>query len=107
AEEIIELVRHHLASKGFADVELSPQGVWDGSQDSPDSPTARAVLDTLTEYGPQPVVWPIQPFGGPWAHMPHELGVPALFGGALGYGGNGGGLPDEYCVIESSANVAG
>jgi acetylornithine deacetylase/succinyl-diaminopimelate desuccinylase-like protein len=107
AEEVIELVRRHLASKGFGDVEVVPQGVWDGYQDSPDSTTARAALDTLRAYGREPVVWPIQPFGGPWAHVPRQLGVPALFGGALGYGGNGGGLPDEFCVIESSANVAG
>ncbi len=107
AEEIIELVRRHLASNGFADVELIPAGVWDGYQDDPDSSTSRAAQATLAAYGREPVLWPIQPFGGPWAHVPRQLGVPALFGGALGYGGNGGGLPDEYCVIESSANVAG
>ena len=107
AEEVIELVRRHLASKGFADVELVPAGVWDGYQDDPGSSTSRAAQATLAAYGREPVLWPIQPFGGPWAHVPRQLGVPALFGGALGYGGNGGGLPDEYCVIESSANVAG
>jgi acetylornithine deacetylase/succinyl-diaminopimelate desuccinylase-like protein len=107
AEEVIELVRRHLASKGFADVQVTPQGVWDGYQDSPDSTTARSAMQTLQAYGREPVVWPIQPFGGPWAHLPRQLGVPALFGGALGYGGNGGGLPDEYYVIDSTANVAG
>jgi acetylornithine deacetylase/succinyl-diaminopimelate desuccinylase-like protein len=107
AEEVIELVRRHLDSKGFCDVKLTPQGVWDGNQDGPDSATARATVDTLRAYGREPVVWPIQPFGGPWAHLPRRLGVPARFGGALGYGGNGGGLADEFCVIESDANVAG
>ncbi len=107
AEEVIERVRHHLSARGFADVEVLPWGVWDGNRDSPDSTTARATVATLESYGREPVVWPIQPFGGPWAHVPRQLGVPALFGGALGYGGNGGGLPDEYYVIESATNVAG
>jgi len=107
AEEVIELVRRHLDANGFSDVRLDPQGVWDGNQDSPDSATARATVDTLRAYGREPVLWPIQPFGGPWAHLPRRLGVPALFGGALGYGANGGGLADEFCVIDSDANVAG
>jgi acetylornithine deacetylase/succinyl-diaminopimelate desuccinylase-like protein len=107
AEEVIELVRRHLDANGFSDVLLDPQGVWDGNQDSPDSATARATVDTLRAYGREPVLWPIQPFGGPWAHLPRRLGVPALFGGALGYGANGGGLADEFCVIDSDANVAG
>ena len=73
----------------------------------PDSVPVRAVMETLERYGRQSVLWPTQPFGGPWAHYPNKLGVPAINGGGLGHGGRGGAAADEYFVLESDGSVAG
>lgn len=107
ASDVVEKVRRHLASHGFGDIELVPFGVWDGFLQDPDDPIVQATVETLEAYGREPVVWPIQPFGGPWAGTPHQLGVPAITGCALGGGGNGGGSANEYFVVESDTNVAG
>ncbi len=107
AEQIIEHVRAHLDKRGFSDVRLIPQGLWDGHRQTPDSAVVKAFVDTLEQHGRVPVLWPIQPFGGPWAHLANSLDVPALGGGALGYGARGGGSADEYFVIESDGRVAG
>ena len=107
AEEIIARVRSHLDTRGFTDVRLTPYSVWDGHQSTADSPVVRAVVETLEQYGRRPVIWPIQPFGGPWAHYPQRLGISAINGGALGHGGRGGAAADEYFVLESDGTVAG
>jgi acetylornithine deacetylase/succinyl-diaminopimelate desuccinylase-like protein len=107
AEEIVEHVRRHLDARGFGDVRLIPQGLWDGHRQATDSVVVKAFVDTLERHGRVPVLWPIQPFGGPWAHLSNSLDVPALGGGALGYGARGGGAADEYFVLESDGRVAG
>jgi hypothetical protein len=107
AEEILACVRRHLDARGFADIELVPFGRWDGHQQAPDHPIVEAAVSTLRRYGREPVVWPIQPFGGPWAHVPRRLGVPALGSVGLGYSANGGGSANEYLVLESDGRVAG
>jgi acetylornithine deacetylase/succinyl-diaminopimelate desuccinylase-like protein len=107
AADVIEAVRSHLDAHGFGEVELVPQGLWDGHQTAPGEPIVRATLATLEQHGRTPVLWPIQPFGGPWAGVPRRLGVPALSGCALGYAANGGGGADEYIVVESDGSVAG
>jgi acetylornithine deacetylase/succinyl-diaminopimelate desuccinylase-like protein len=107
ATEIVELVRRHLSSHGFDEVELVAFGVWDGQRISSQTPIVAAALDTIEAYGRAPVIWPIQPFGGPWAGAAERLGVPSLSGCALGYGAGGGGAANEFYVIESERNVAG
>jgi acetylornithine deacetylase/succinyl-diaminopimelate desuccinylase-like protein len=107
SREIIDRVRKHLDVCGFGDVRLVPFGLWDGHQQPNDDPVVHAVADTLRAHSREPVLWPIQPFGGPWAHVPRALGVPAVNGAALGYGAGGGSGADEYFVLESDGDVAG
>jgi acetylornithine deacetylase/succinyl-diaminopimelate desuccinylase-like protein len=105
--QIISLIGQHLSSLGLSEVSVVPYGLWDGLQVSPSDPLVGAVVDTLERYGRTPVLWPIQPFGGPWAGVPHQLGVPSLTGCSLGFGANGGGAANEYLVIESDGRTAG
>jgi len=107
AQDMIDAVRAHLDARGFDDVRLVPYGVWNGHRQPATGPLVNAVTQTLEQYGRSPVVWPIQPFGGPWAHYPQKLGVPAINGAGLGYGARGGGSADEYFVLESDGGVAG
>ena len=107
AAEILECVRRHLDAHGFHEVQIVPSGHWDGWRTPLDAEIVQATLETLGQYGRHPVVWPIQPFGGPWAGVPRRLGVPALNGSALGYGANGGGAANEFFVIDGEGKVAG
>jgi acetylornithine deacetylase/succinyl-diaminopimelate desuccinylase-like protein len=107
AEEVLECVRRHLVARGFSEIEILPFGLWDGQRVPDDTVIVEGVLSTLEAYGRVPVIWPIQPFGGPWAGAASRRGMPSLTGCALGYGANGGGAANEYFAIESESNVAG
>jgi acetylornithine deacetylase/succinyl-diaminopimelate desuccinylase-like protein len=107
AAEIVEHVRQHFVSRGFPEVSVVPYGLWDGLQVSATEPVVKAAVQALESYGRTPVLWPIQPFGGPWAGVAHQLGVSSLSGCSLGYGANGGGGANEYLVVESDGRVAG
>src|SRR6187402_1470793 len=52
----------------------------------------------LSDRGVATDVWPIQPGGGPWTVVPNAFNVPCIRGGAIG--GGGGGVTNEYLVIE-------
>jgi acetylornithine deacetylase/succinyl-diaminopimelate desuccinylase-like protein len=107
AAEIISRVRRHLVAHGFPEITVIPYGLWNSLQISATEPIVRAAIQTLENYRRIPVLWPIQPFGGPWAGIPRRLGVPSLSGCSLGYGANGGGAPNEYIVIESAVEGRG
>jgi hypothetical protein len=106
ASDVLQYVRRHLDGRGFTDIAIHPQGLYDGHRSSPSHPFIRAGLDTLRDWGRTPIAWPRQGFGGPWAHMAHELGVPEFHAG-LGHVGNVLDRPNEYFVVESNGGVAG
>ncbi len=70
----------------------------------PVTPSSRRPTETLRAWSFEPVVWPIQPGGGPWTAVPNAFGVPCLRGAAPG-GGTGG--DDEYLVIDGDDRTAG
>jgi acetylornithine deacetylase/succinyl-diaminopimelate desuccinylase-like protein len=107
AADVVADVQRHLRHQGFPEIAVRPIGLWDGWQTPPDEPLVAAVLGTLERYGKRPVVWPMQPFGGPWAGLARELEVPSITGSALGYTANGGAGSDEFYVIDSDERVAG
>jgi hypothetical protein len=77
---------------------------YDPHQTDPEHPLVGAAEATLRAHGYEPVVWPIQPGGGPWTAVPNALGVPCLRGAVPG-GGPGG--DDEYLVIDGDERTAG
>lgn len=103
-DEIVQLVRRHLDSRGFSDIELTVFAAYGHAMTSPSHPVVRAVLDTLTRRNVEAVVWPIQAGGGPWTVVPNAFHVPCVRGGVVG---GGGGAVNEYFVIEGDGNVAG
>ena len=101
----IELVRDHLARKGFGDIELDVLGGYTWSQNSVTSRPVQAVLSVYRQRGYEPLVWPRYP-GSHNEHLfTRELGLPAARGG-LGHGGNDH-APDEYIVVGRQGRVAG
>jgi acetylornithine deacetylase/succinyl-diaminopimelate desuccinylase-like protein len=104
-DEIIGLLRSHLDSRGFTDIEIDTLAAYSHSQTSLQDPAVQAMLGTLEQWGVPADVWPIQAGGGPWTAVPNAVGVPCIRGGVIG-GGNGA-ATDEYLIIESGNKVAG
>ena len=105
ADEIIGRLRQHLDARGFSDIGLHVYSAFDASQTSVSEPAVQATLKTLSDWGVAADVWPIQPGGGPWTVVPNRFNVPCVRGGVIG--GGGGGVKDEYLVIEGDGKVAG
>ena len=103
-DEIVARIRRHLDARGFHDVELTVYSAFGHAQTPPDHPAVRAVLDTLAAWRVDAELWPIQAAGGPWTAVPNACGVPMVRGGAIG---GGGGVVDEYLVIDGDGRVAG
>ena len=102
--EQIELVRAHLARKGFDDIEVNVLGGYTWSQNSVTSRPVEAVLSVYRRRGYEPLVWPRYP-GSHNEHLfTRELGLPAARGG-LGHGGNDH-APNEYIVVGQQGRVA-
>lgn len=106
AAELVGMLRAHLDAQGYADVAIELACAYDSHQVSRDDALPRAVLQTLAAAGHASALWPMQAFGGPWAHYGRAFGIPFLFGGAPGFGGRAA-TSDEFFVIEGGGKVAG
>ncbi len=104
ADQIVAALRRHLDAHGFDDVELTVYAAFDAHQTDPEHPLVTAAVETSRAWSFEPVVWPIQPGGGPWTAVPNAFGVPCLRGAVPG-GGTGG--DDEYLVIDGNERTAG
>jgi acetylornithine deacetylase/succinyl-diaminopimelate desuccinylase-like protein len=103
----LELLKAHLAKRGFGDIEVNMSGGYDPTATAPDSRLIQAQTATYRKLGIEPVLWPR--LAGSWPGVTFTgapLNLPAgQFG--LGYGG-GAHAPDEFWLIDSAnAKVAG
>jgi acetylornithine deacetylase/succinyl-diaminopimelate desuccinylase-like protein len=106
ADELFAMLRAHLDAKGFADVAIEVRGAYDWNQTALDSDLIGAAVAALGAMGIEARPWPLQAFGGPWAHYGRVLGVPSLQGGAPGLGARAA-TSDEYFVLDGKGKVAG
>ena len=103
----LELLKAHLAKRGFGDIEVNMTGGYDPTQTSPDSRLIKSQIAAYRTLGIEPVLWPR--LAGSWPGVTFTgapLNLPAgQFG--LGFGG-GAHAPDEFWLIESTnPKVAG
>jgi acetylornithine deacetylase/succinyl-diaminopimelate desuccinylase-like protein len=107
AKETLELIKKHLATHGFGDVEVNMTGGYDPTETPPDSRLVNAMIAAYHQAGVDPLLWPRLAgswpgvtFTGPPLHLP---------AGQFGLGhGAGAHAPDEYWLIESAnQKVAG
>jgi len=100
AKESLELLKAHLAKKGFGDIEVNMTGGYDPTSTPANSTIVRAEHTVYKRHGIDPVVLPR--LGGSWpgyVFTGEPLQLPA---GHFGLGhGNGAHAPDEYYVIDS------
>jgi len=107
AAKTIELLRAHLAKRGFGDIEVHDLGSYDPTTTAYESLPVQAELAVYKSYGLDPLVrprgggsWPGYLFTGP------PLNLPAI-GFGMGYG-LGAHSKDEFVVIEPrSPKVSG
>jgi acetylornithine deacetylase/succinyl-diaminopimelate desuccinylase-like protein len=106
ATDIVRMIRKHLDGVGFPDVALEVHAAYDWYQTPLDDPFIRAATETLGQHGYAHRAWPIQAYGGPWAHFGKVLGVPSLQGGAPGFGARAA-TSDEFFVLKGKDKIAG
>ncbi|HEY9282535.1 MAG TPA: M20/M25/M40 family metallo-hydrolase [Pyrinomonadaceae bacterium] len=101
-EIVVRLLREHLATRGFSDIEVAEIAGAPYAKASPKSAVARASVESAAEvYGVAPVVYPLDPASGPVGavcgvrHPPVPV---ASFG--VGYAGSNPHGPDENVRVE-------
>jgi acetylornithine deacetylase/succinyl-diaminopimelate desuccinylase-like protein len=105
ADEVVQHVCNHLITHGFGDIQVEVFAAFSHAQTSVSDPAVQATLQTIKQWGLEPVVWPIEAGGGPWTAVPNALGVPCVRGGVIGGGGRS--PIDEYMIIEGDGKIAG
>jgi len=101
-----ELLRRHLDTHGYPDIEINPIGGDEWTQTSVKAPVVQSVLSVYKEYGIEPAIWPREAGSSPQAqYTSPPLNLAAASGG-LGHGGREHSV-DEYIVIEGNDKVAG
>jgi acetylornithine deacetylase/succinyl-diaminopimelate desuccinylase-like protein len=107
AKGTLELIKKHLETHGFGDVEVNMTGGYDPTETPPDSRLVTGMIAAYHQAGIDPLLWPRLAgswpgvtFTGPPLHLP---------AGQFGLGhGAGAHAPDEYWLIEAAnPRVAG
>lgn len=103
----LELIRKHLAAKGFSDVQIRKISGYPPAQTSVESPIVRAAIGVFNKYGVTPTVQPRLAGSAPYYIFTDRVKLPMVMGG-MGHG-SGAHAPDEYLVLEprGGSKVAG
>ena len=107
AKGTLDLIKTHLAGKGFADVEVNMTGGYDPTETPADSRLVKGMVATYQGSGIEPLLWPR--LAGSWPGVTFTGAPLKLPAGQFGLGyGDGAHAPDEYWLIESAnPKVAG
>ena len=98
-ELVHELLRAHLATRGFDDIEIVPQHGELPSRWPADSEVAKASVTAVRDtYGTDPVVYPLMAGSGPMAQVCDALGIPVV-GFGSGNAGSSNHAPNENIAI--------
>jgi acetylornithine deacetylase/succinyl-diaminopimelate desuccinylase-like protein len=103
----LELIKKHLAAKGFGDVQVRKISGYPPAQTSVETPIVRAAIGVFNKYGVTPTVAPRLAGSAPYYIFTDRVKLPMVMGG-MGHG-SGAHAPDEYIVLEPRAGskVAG
>ena len=103
----LELLKAHLAKRGFGDIEVNFTGGYDPTETDPDSKLVQAMVATYRKSGIDALLWPR--LAGSWPGVTFTGEPLRMAAGIFGLGHGGGAhAPDEYYVIEASnPKVAG
>jgi acetylornithine deacetylase/succinyl-diaminopimelate desuccinylase-like protein len=107
AKGTLDLLKRHLAKRGFGDIEVNMSGGYDPTETAADSKLVQAQIATYRKSGIEPLLWPR--LAGSWPGVTFTGDPLRLPAGQFGLGHGGGAhAPDEYWVIEAAnPKVAG
>ena len=94
----LELIRRHLAAKGFDDVTVRKVSGYGPAQTSVETPIVRASLSVFNKHGVTPTVAPRLAGSAPYYVFTERLKLP-MVAGNIGHG-SGAHAPNEYMVID-------
>jgi acetylornithine deacetylase/succinyl-diaminopimelate desuccinylase-like protein len=97
-DQQLDLIRKHLAAKGFSDVRVTKLSGYAPAQTSVDTPIVRAAMGVFNKHGVTPTVMPRLAGSAPYYIFTDHLKLPMVMGG-MGHG-SGAHAPNEYIVIE-------
>jgi acetylornithine deacetylase/succinyl-diaminopimelate desuccinylase-like protein len=101
-ELVVRLLRQHLDTRDFQDIEIIELGSAPYAKSSPGSMVARAAIASAEEvYGSAPVVYPIDPASGPVGAVcgANQPPMPVVSFGVSYFGSNPHG-PDENIRLD-------
>ena len=106
-ERQLALIRKHLDSHGYSDVEIRKLSAYPASQTSIDAPLVKAAMGVFSKWATIDGVMPRIGGSAPFYQFTERLGLPMVFNG-LG-SGTGAHGPNEYMLIypEENSKVAG
>jgi acetylornithine deacetylase/succinyl-diaminopimelate desuccinylase-like protein len=107
AKGTLDLIKQHLASQGFPDIEVNMTGGYDPTETPANSRLIKSMMATYQKAGLDPLLWPR--LAGSWPGVTFTGEPLKLPAGQFGLGhGAGAHAPDEYFLIESAnPKVAG
>lgn len=107
AKETLDLIKKHLAARGFGDIEVTMTGGYDPTETPADSRLVKGMMEAYRTAGLDPLLWPR--LAGSWPGVTFTGPPLKLPAGQYGLGHGGGAhAPDEYWLIESAnPKVAG
>jgi acetylornithine deacetylase/succinyl-diaminopimelate desuccinylase-like protein len=107
AKGTLELLKAHLAKRGFGDIEVNMSGGYDPTETDPSSKLIQGQIGAYKATGVQTTLWPR--LAGSWPGVTFTGAPLKLPAGQFGLGhGDGAHAPDEYWIIESAnPKVAG
>ena len=94
----LDLIRKHLAAKGFSDITIRKLSGYAPAQTSVETPIVQAAIGVFNKHGATPAVTPRLAGSAPYYIFTERLGLPMVMGG-LGYG-SGAHAPNEFMVVE-------
>lgn len=107
AKGTVELLKAHLARRGFPDIQVNMSGGYDPNETAPDARVVKAALAAYRKEGVEVLLWPRS--AGSWPGVVFTgapVNLPAVDFG-LSHGG-GAHAPNEYWIVDSTnPKVAG
>jgi acetylornithine deacetylase/succinyl-diaminopimelate desuccinylase-like protein len=97
-EKVVQSIRKHLDSHGFADIEMKVYHNYPWSKVSVHEHAVEAMVESYVQMGQEPQIYPLNQGSAPYYVFERTLQIPYVFGG-MGHGSRQH-SSDEYCTVD-------
>jgi acetylornithine deacetylase/succinyl-diaminopimelate desuccinylase-like protein len=105
-DKMMPLVRKHLDRHGYKDIKMTEIDTgYDWCRTSVKEPVVQSMINSLSEFGGKPSIWPTSGGSVPFFVFNRTLKLPFTMGG-MGHSDLAH-SPNEYMVVEGTKNIAG